>query len=43
MEESDQISTDEMIYEMEDVIKEALVHHFFVDGILTSPLLMVIQ
>jgi len=33
MEESGQISTDKMIWEKEDVIKEALVHHFFVDGV----------
>ena len=29
-----------MFWEEQDVIKEALVNHFFVDGIVTSPLLM---
>jgi len=40
MEESGQISTDQMCCEEQDVIKEALVKHFFVDGPVTSPLLM---
>ncbi|KAK2418584.1 hypothetical protein QL285_040768 [Trifolium repens] len=40
MEESGQISVDQMFWEEQDVIKEALVNHFFVDGVVTSPLLM---
>ncbi|CAJ2670428.1 unnamed protein product [Trifolium pratense] len=40
MEESGQISMDQMFWEEQDVIKEALVYHFFVDGVVTSPLLM---
>ncbi|XP_045827060.1 TNF receptor-associated factor homolog 1a-like [Trifolium pratense] len=40
IEESDQFSMGQMICEKEDVIKEALVHHFFLDAVLTSPLLM---
>ena len=40
MEESGQISTDQMFWEEQDVIEEALVKHFFVDGAVTSPLLM---
>jgi hypothetical protein len=40
MKESGQISADQMFCEEQDVIKEALVKHFFVDGAVTSPLLM---
>jgi len=40
MKKSDQISKDGMFWEEQDVIKEALVEHFFVDGAWTSPLLM---
>jgi hypothetical protein len=29
-----------MFWEEQDVIQEALVNHFFIDGIVTSPLLM---
>ncbi|XP_039688576.1 TNF receptor-associated factor homolog 1a-like [Medicago truncatula] len=38
MKKSDQ--KDQMFWEEEDVIKEALVEHFFVVGVVTSPLLM---
>ncbi|RHN61322.1 hypothetical protein MtrunA17_Chr4g0035371 [Medicago truncatula] len=40
MKESGKSSTNIMIREKEDVIKEALVHEFFIDGVVTSPLLM---
>ncbi|XP_039685484.1 TNF receptor-associated factor homolog 1b isoform X4 [Medicago truncatula] len=40
IEESGQISKDQMFWEKQDVIMEALVKHFFVDGAVTSPLLM---
>jgi hypothetical protein len=40
VEGSDQISTDQMFWEEQDVIQKALVNHFFVDGIVTSPLVM---
>lgn len=40
MKESGKSSTNIMIWEKEDVIKEALVHEFFLDGVVTSPLLM---
>jgi len=40
MKESGQISTDQMCCEEQDVIKEALVKHFFIQGPMTSPLLM---
>jgi hypothetical protein len=38
--ESGKSSMNRMIWEKEDVIKEALVHQFFLDGAVTSPLLM---
>jgi len=40
IEKSDQISKDQMFWEKQDVIKEALVNRFFVNGLVTSPLLM---
>jgi hypothetical protein len=40
IEKSDQISKDQMFWEKEDVIKDALVKRFLVNGFVTSPLLM---
>jgi hypothetical protein len=35
-----QISEDQMYWEKQDVIKKGLVRRFFVEGVVTSPLLM---
>jgi hypothetical protein len=40
MKESGKSSTNRMIWEKKDVIKEALMHQFFLDGAVTTPLLM---